>query len=255
MIGRTNAARGVAVGFEIVGGLDRPGNPSENTIWVDTDTAVTGWALSAGRPIDPVNGYLWIETGPRSDIAFNVLRDNAIIIMPVAARQYVDGGWVDKAAMIYQDGEWVDFIDWTQWIVKDGLTKYEIGAKGAVPNSQWTGVAEMTVTQRDSCIEVSASKGFGMVFIGPISLTGVSSVSIDGTFDITSDSSYAAYCSLNVWSSIGTYITSGKVAGEALTATGATLDVSSLEGDYYIGFSIRGASTQYVTNLYVDGAL
>lgn len=50
MIGRTNAAGGAGLNFKVVGGTTNPGNPKENTIWVKTDTRITGWDFSHSAP-------------------------------------------------------------------------------------------------------------------------------------------------------------------------------------------------------------
>ena len=45
--------------FEIVGGTAEPSNPEENTIWVNTDTNITGWEFSAN---EPYSGELELDT-------------------------------------------------------------------------------------------------------------------------------------------------------------------------------------------------
>ena len=41
---------GGALNFKVVGGTTQPTNPSQNTIWVDTDTPVNGYYFSAEKP-------------------------------------------------------------------------------------------------------------------------------------------------------------------------------------------------------------
>ena len=52
MIGRTNAGGGAGGGlnFKVVGGTSAPASPKENTIWVNTSTAITSWDFSATEP-------------------------------------------------------------------------------------------------------------------------------------------------------------------------------------------------------------
>ena len=45
---------------------------------------------------------------------------------------------------------------------------------------------------------------------------------------------------------------SGSAAAVQLTSTGATLNVSKLSGNHYLGFTTRGNLTQYITNLYME---
>lgn len=41
---------GAGLNFKVVGGTTQPSNPSENTIWVNTDKEITGWIFSAKNP-------------------------------------------------------------------------------------------------------------------------------------------------------------------------------------------------------------
>ena len=66
-----------------VTGNPQPANPAVNTIWVDTDTAITGWAFSPDQPENPANGSLWFKTGLASPVAFNALKKNSITMNPL----------------------------------------------------------------------------------------------------------------------------------------------------------------------------
>lgn len=52
MIFNMTGGGGSAAGlnFKVVGGTTQPSNPSENTIWVNTDKEITGWIFSAKNP-------------------------------------------------------------------------------------------------------------------------------------------------------------------------------------------------------------
>lgn len=41
---------GAPLNFKVVGGTSAPSNPKENTIWVNTDSAITGWHFGAEEP-------------------------------------------------------------------------------------------------------------------------------------------------------------------------------------------------------------
>lgn len=98
--------------FSVVGGTSHPGNPKENTIWVNTETEISGWVFSASEPEVPAEGMVWITTGTSSTIEFNALKKNGIQVYPISAKQYVSGAWVDKTAKSYQDGQWKTWIAW-----------------------------------------------------------------------------------------------------------------------------------------------
>lgn len=106
-IGRTNAGGGGAsLNFKVVGGTTQPTSPKENTLWVNTSTAIPSWAFSATEPGSPVAGMVWFSTGATSSVAFNALRKNDIHVYPTVTKQYIGEQWVKKEAQAYQGGEW-----------------------------------------------------------------------------------------------------------------------------------------------------
>lgn len=99
---------GTSLNFKVVGNPE-PANPSENTIWVNTDVDITSWVFSAMEPETPAAGMVWITTGKTSTAPFNALKKNNITVYPISAKQYVGGAWVDKEAKSYQNGAWADW--------------------------------------------------------------------------------------------------------------------------------------------------
>ena len=85
----------------------KPENPSENTIWVDTDQ-VTGWYFGSARPEAAQEGALWFPAAVAGAGEFNALKKNTLTVCPLAAHQMTGGAWVRKTAQIYKGG-WVDF--------------------------------------------------------------------------------------------------------------------------------------------------
>ena len=105
--------------FQVVGGTTAPAAPKENTIWVNTNTEITGWIFSPAKPKSPVSGMVWITTGTSSTVEFNALKKNGIQVCPISAKQYVSKKWVDKTAQSYQGGKWVDWWSAT-YLFKSG---------------------------------------------------------------------------------------------------------------------------------------
>lgn len=99
---------GDGLNFKVVGN-PQPETTKENTIWVDTNTPVSGYSFSVDAPENPVEGHVWVMTGSGSFLEFNALKKNVIQVYPLSAKQYVSGAWVDKTAKIYQNGEWVEW--------------------------------------------------------------------------------------------------------------------------------------------------
>ena len=103
--GFKHGAGGVsALNFKVVGGTSQPVNPKENTIWVNTQTEISGWAFSATEPGSPVEGMVWIATGASSNADFNAIKKNCVQVYPFSAKQYISGAWVGNEAKIFQNG-------------------------------------------------------------------------------------------------------------------------------------------------------
>ena len=118
--GWKTAIQGISGGglnFEVVGGTVRPEKPKENTIWVETDTGITGWIFSGSEPTNMADGSVWFGIAGSSPVSFNALRENEIRIKAASAHQYVSGAFIPVLAKIYQGGVW---IPWVLWL-------YEIG--------------------------------------------------------------------------------------------------------------------------------
>ena len=128
---------GAPLNFKVVGGTSTPASPKENTIWVNTDVAITIWRFQPYQPSTPTDGMVWISTGNTSPTMFNALKKNVIIINPISAKQYISGAWVDKTAKSYQNGAWVDW--WNGELYEYG-NEYEgvTGGWSADSNSKGT---------------------------------------------------------------------------------------------------------------------
>lgn len=98
-----------ALNFKVVGGTTQPENPKENTVWVNTDTAISGWVFSPEEPAEPAEGLVWIGLGTASPAPFNALKKGGLYCFPASCRQYAGGAWVNAEAYVYTDGAWVQF--------------------------------------------------------------------------------------------------------------------------------------------------
>ena len=237
-----------ALNFKVAGGATAPDNPKENTIWVNTDVPVTGWALSFDAPAAPAEGTVWIVIGTGGYNVFNALRKNTLAISPMAAKQYVGGAWVERDAQIYIGGEWKDLI---LYMVKNGRTVYPLEAVGKsydVSNpGAWSGA---NIVPENGYVSVSgASNGYGIVYVDDIDLTFAGTLTIDGTF-----SNEYKKCKLFVWSALGTYITDNVVRSIDLPhgAGSVSLDVSGLTGAYVVGISSIATAEQRIADFWLE---
>ena len=141
--GFKHGAGGVsALNFKIVGGAIQPENPKENTIWVNTQTEISGWVFSAEEPGEPAEGMVWIELGTASPAPFKALKKDSVYVHPISCRQYQGGAWTNVDAYLYTGSEWVQFSSAIIWIYDNGVTPF-----------LWNGLG----TDTDSALVMSVS--------------------------------------------------------------------------------------------------
>ena len=149
---------GVELNFEVVGGMTKPSNPKENTIWVDTNQEITSWIFSASEPESPTNGMVWITVGTSSIAEFNALKDNGIQVYPDIVKQYANDGWKSVPAMVYQDGEWIELV---KYLFNYGKQEYTWQARAWAYNSAGTGRKPTVVQNDDGSVSLSLTASSG----------------------------------------------------------------------------------------------
>lgn len=235
---------GAGVNFKIVGGTTQPTTTRENTIWVNTDTAISSWVFSATEPTEPTAGMVWLQTGTYSNVGFNALRNNGIQVYPLAAKQYIDSAWVEKTAYSYQDGKWVT------WLRREIL--YEPGNENTPVTGGWTYTSKgyasganaggtPTITRGDATLAAQMPDVSGAIIhpANKIDLTEYSTIVFDGI--VTGATAYPSLCNFCVWSEFGTYASDNRSAFTTIQRNvdgEVSLDVSELSGKFYVGFSL-----------------
>lgn len=233
MLGRTNVGGGAGLNFKVVGGTVQPTNPKENTIWVNTDTAVAGWVFSTSEPQNPAEGMVWIATGTASTVSFNALKKNSVMVYPLTAKQYVNGAWADKTAMTYQGGEWVE---WWNGVLYDYGDQYEYITGGWVGSqtisSSTTSGGKLTVNEDNLSFTNVSGGSFGVVTTNTIDLTSFTTIHAitTGTVRIQAASEFPT--------------SSPVVYSDGLSGTNTehTVDISAITGFYKIAVNNRGSS-------------
>jgi len=201
------------------------GSVKNNTIWVNTETDINGYAFSADEPASPVEGMVWIKTATESATPINVDKKNTVLIYPQTAQQYVGGAWVGKTAKVYTDGTWHEL--WDGYYYKLGET-YEAITGGY---SAGTSLAKVTFNSNNMVITQASGTSAGNVVatVETVDVTDVNTL----VFDCLADSTDA--CSVGVGSvrdNWNNYIATAKVNNTARALV--TLDVSSITGEVYI---------------------
>ena len=237
--GFKHGAGGVsALNFNVVGGTSQPVNPKENTIWVNTQTEISGWVFSATEPKSPVEGTVWIYTGLSSTVEFNALKKNGIQVYPISAKQYVGGAWVPVTAQAYQDGAWKE---WITYLYNNGdeCTDLTGGweATATKPSGSGSTATKPTVKKDTNSITVSLTSGYENYRVGylatakSIDLTNYSKITINVT-------NFTINGGIEVSNSKESGFT--RIAHTNLSAGKNVLDVSSLSGSYYVLVGMGG---------------
>ena len=225
--------------------------PKANTIGIITEERITSWTFSATEPSSPTEGMVWITVGTESEVAFNVLKKNAVQLYPVSAKQYVDGAWVDVTAMSYQDGAWAE---WRDYIIQSGKpAKWGFGA-------QLRSGVSVEVTQNADFITVVSNKDAqgGTATNTKVDLSNYSYIiaDIDVISVVTGGSSTAdqGVC-LAVTNGINAGSLTdyrGNIVSTAMTVAlgrqSLMLPVTELSGEYYVGF-LFGADTKNTSTI------
>ena len=102
-----NMTGGGGINLTVVGGTTVPASPKENTIWVNTSTAISSYVMSVTEPESPVAGMVWFCYRSGSLAPIEVVKNSGIWAYPADCQQYVNGAWVFKPASVYQSGKWI----------------------------------------------------------------------------------------------------------------------------------------------------
>ena len=235
---RRGGSGGTELNYSVVGGTTQPTGAGENTVWVNTSTAISSHVFSSTQPSSPSAGMVWFNVGASSPAEMNILPEgNKIMVYPVGCMQYVSGAWVVKTARTYQKGAWVDWL--TYLYIKGDLcedltggwaTKATgIGEGGAVAPTVTEGSSALTITQ------ATATSGGIAYLANKINLSGYSTLAVKATC-----TNMNTITKLYVWSALGSTQSVNATKSVLLTddSSEITLDVSSLTGSYYIGFGL-----------------
>lgn len=219
-----------------------PSFANENTIAIISAETMTGWAFDAVAPVDPAEGMVWMEHGNASGVAFNAAKKNCVMIYPLSAKQYIGGAWVDVGAKSWQDGAWVDW-----WIpgtlFANGTDDTDLtGGWDSFAYSVGSGYDGRKVNVDISSEGISASllsARLKSTFVGTNNRVDVSSyTTLTMSFSEARRSTASGAIKVVLYSDAG-YTVAAEAA--VISTSGQTfldpeIDVSNLNGSYFIGF-------------------
>ena len=165
-----NITTGIETNFEIIGGTTQPASPKENTIWVNTSTAITKWSFSTDTPNNPTEGMVWIKTYFASPISINAIKENEINFNLVNCHQYIGGSFIEKESKIYQSAQWLELS--TEIF---DITKGDDGTL-FTPSSESVNIT--TTPGEYVQFKSNNSYKYGIYFNEPIDVTGLNSITI-----------------------------------------------------------------------------
>lgn len=232
------AAEGGGLNLHVVGGTTQPTNPAENTVWVNTDTEISGYSFSATQPENPAEGMVWFATGTASSAEMNVDKKNTLMLYPVNCKQYINGAWVSKSAKTYLNGAWEE---WRIYLYKQGdectnITGGWVGVQSQLGNSTYP--KGTTTKNADNLYLAVNNQSSGFVTKNTIDVTKYK------TLKAVITSSGTIYGAINLIQ--GTFYTDYTCHISNPTGQNAelSLDISAMSGEYKIhaGIWLYGGS-------------
>ena len=227
---------GAGLNFKVIAcasAEDLPDSARENTIAVITETAINGYIFSSTEPTAPAEGMVWFLTGTGSRVAFSASKKNPVMVYPLSAKQYVGGAWVNLSAMSYQNGQWVDWVQ--------PFYLFQSGTGEVVPIS-------ISKDTNQKCTQTAEKLTFSYSATSYIGLA----VCTEEAYDLTPYSTLClehaitnyGTCRFAVWTQFvehDTALAEYRIAEKNVTVSEERivekLDISSISGEYYLGFS------------------
>lgn len=247
MLGRTNTGGGGGgLNFRVICG-EKPASAKENTFWVDA-VSIPGWQFSAHEPVEAPDGTVWIEIADDADIGVNVLKKNVLMVHPVGAWLNVDGVYQPVAADVFTGGAWVSFSTAAVYLYINGDTCDEL--TGGYVGRNISGGQTPSAVYGESTMVISAPKTSSAGNYRKATWTTSNKIDLSKVSKIVFEGMVAGIgigtASLSVWSDRGSTLDANRVANEALQngSNPVSVDVSGLNGSYYVGFGFDTSHVQ-----------
>ena len=249
---------GAGLNFKIVGGTTRPQNPQENTIWINTDTAIGEYQFSSTKPATRADGSglqsgdVWIKTANQGAVTFNALKKNALLVMLNNVYQWNGSDWQKKDAKVYQNEDWhlliIYFYD-----NGDQCTEITGGYKITKNDSSQAAIG-------DGYIQVGATAANNGLWpasyistVNKVDITDVSTLRFVGKVASYANGGGGEHYSVgylgvsNVNNNDGSFV--AKVNVEQTGDFDVTVDTSECAGEHYIvvGAMAHGQTPNYIT--------
>lgn len=214
--------------------------PAENTIGIVTTRAIKGWSFQSQAPESPVTGMVWILTGKESVNGFNALKEEALWLYPLSARQYVSGDWCYVPAFAVREGLWSYW--WNgELFCKGNEIQYITGGWESAGDAGTTTMnayaPELNRYSTYMQIKLVGYRRRGYVSMAnPVDMTNFTQVEM-AISNLTMNGDYSEI-SFEIVDEAGNVVMS-----ESVTAAGTyTMDISSLTGIHNVRITIIAAN-------------
>lgn len=237
--------------FKVIGSTVEPTSPTENTIWVETDTTISSFIFSVYRPNTVSEGMVWFKTSSRSSVSFNAIVNNYLEVNPVMCQQYINDEWVMKDTKTYQNGEWIGWSTHLYYLgevntaLTGGLTPFAYrpstsGSSVEMPSFVENG-SSMTISNSDDSLAGTA----GVLFSeNPIDVTGFNKMCCEVLEIECEENGAYIRCGVAETKSNNFIVTKA----QTMRSTGIfQVDLSTLTGEYYPHISLYGSYKKSVT--------
>lgn len=249
--------------LRIFGQTTPPPNPKNNDIWVNTSLPIGGWEFSeVSNPGwgSGVSGFVYFTctmdgaSGSSASTGLNFLKEwtHAIYTKLLSCSQYDGSSWPRKDAYIYHD-KWVQFSS-----LRINLTYFAdqcTGVTGGWSNIRWFTDSNAaghvpTVSWNSDGVHIKSDTPPGpggiVVTKNAVNLTGWSKIVVN----CASVSGTEIWC--RVSKNTGDSFMTGEVTYIYLKAGVNTLDITSLNGVYYIGLCTYYNNNMVVSQVYLE---
>lgn len=226
---------GNPLNFRVTGGLALPDTPRENTVWVNTGIPIPLWSFRSDVPENPVEGMVHFTTAARAAVGFDALKKNEVYVYPTGCTQYVGGAWQYREFKIFRNGAWQS----SQLVLyKDGQFSEIGGSLTQKPISYGGKPGWVGIYQQEDWISIRSDSGSSGLAYFPdlVDLTPYKTLCFSGLARIN-HSGGGHHCGIGVWDASFQPV----ALLEGMRSDGLhTLDISSVNGVYYLGIAVQG---------------
>jgi hypothetical protein len=236
---------GIELNYRVVGSVEEPTNPTQNMIWIQTETPIGRVFFGNDEPNETfMDGDVWITTGNSSNVAFNSLKiGNSYMdkVYPISAKLFVNGAWVDVTAKSYQNGAWVDWIRFN--------VMYDSGNKNETVTGGWVKKGDhVAVTENADSMKIESSQNGNTSWYhtqNKIDITKYSKLIFDGIVNVTRMNTETVFGINDTMQSFNSGYLAKYYANEASDGI-IEVDVSGITGKHYVCFEVRDSGQYFV---------